>query len=77
LAGSYARELSAVERRASTLVTRRGVKKDCQIAWLLRAISCMDLTTLSGDDTGRARQETVRQSQAASSDGACRAPRHC
>lgn len=43
--------LSAVERRASTLVTRRGVKKDCQIAWLLRAISCMDLTTLSGDDT--------------------------
>jgi deoxyribose-phosphate aldolase len=42
---------SAVERRASTLVTRRSVKKDWQIAWLLRAISCMDLTTLSGDDT--------------------------
>jgi deoxyribose-phosphate aldolase len=42
---------SAVERRAATLVTRRTVKRDWQIAWLLRAISCMDLTTLSGDDT--------------------------
>src|SRR5262249_2326367 len=42
---------SAVERRAATLVTRRTVKKDWQIAWLLRAIGCMDLTTLSGDDT--------------------------
>jgi deoxyribose-phosphate aldolase len=42
---------SAVERRAATLVTRRTVKKDWQIAWLLRAIACMDLTTLSGDDT--------------------------
>ena len=42
---------SAVERRAATLVTRRTVKKNWQIAWLLRAITCMDLTTLSGDDT--------------------------
>src|SRR3989442_501679 len=42
---------SAVERRAQTLVARRTVKKDWQVAWLLRAISCMDLTTLSGDDT--------------------------
>jgi deoxyribose-phosphate aldolase len=42
---------SAVERRAQTLVTRRTVKKEWQVAWLLRAISCMDLTTLSGDDT--------------------------
>lgn len=42
---------SAVERRAATLGTRRTVKKDYQAAWLLRAISCMDLTTLSGDDT--------------------------
>jgi len=42
---------SAVERRTQTLVTRRTVKKDWQIAWLLRAISCIDLTTLSGDDT--------------------------
>ena len=42
---------SAVERRAQTLVARRTVKKEWQVAWLLRAISCMDLTTLSGDDT--------------------------
>ena len=42
---------SAVERRAFTLITRRTVKKDWQVAWLLRAITCMDLTTLSGDDT--------------------------
>ena len=42
---------SAVERRAQSLTTRRAVKKDYQAAWLLRAISCMDLTTLSGDDT--------------------------
>ena len=42
---------SAVERRAQSLVTRRTVKKQWQVAWLLRAISCMDLTTLSGDDT--------------------------
>jgi len=42
---------SAVERRAQSQVARRTVKKDWQAAWLLRAISCMDLTTLSGDDT--------------------------
>jgi deoxyribose-phosphate aldolase len=42
---------SAVERRAATLGTRRSVKKDHQAAWLLKAISCTDLTTLSGDDT--------------------------
>jgi deoxyribose-phosphate aldolase len=42
---------SAVERRAQTHTTRRSVKKDFQAAWLLRAITCMDLTTLSGDDT--------------------------
>lgn len=42
---------SAVERRAQTQVARRSVKKDWQAAWLLRAITCMDLTTLSGDDT--------------------------
>ncbi|HTR26645.1 MAG TPA: deoxyribose-phosphate aldolase [Terriglobales bacterium] len=42
---------SAVERRASTQTARRTVKKEWQAAWLLRAISCMDLTTLSGDDT--------------------------
>jgi deoxyribose-phosphate aldolase len=42
---------SAVERRAATIGTRRAVKKDWQAAWLLRAIACMDLTTLSGDDS--------------------------
>ena len=42
---------SAVERRTATLGGRRTVKKQWQAAWLLRAISCMDLTTLSGDDT--------------------------
>jgi deoxyribose-phosphate aldolase len=48
---------SAVERRAQSHVARRTVKKDWQAAWLLRAISCMDLTTLSGDDT----EERVRR----------------
>jgi deoxyribose-phosphate aldolase len=42
---------SAVERRASTLTARRTVKKEWQAAWLLRAITCLDLTTLQGDDT--------------------------
>jgi len=42
---------SATERRATTLPARRTVKKAHQAAWLLRAIACMDLTTLSGDDT--------------------------
>ncbi|MDK3074238.1 deoxyribose-phosphate aldolase [Sedimentitalea sp. JM2-8] len=42
---------SAIERRAATLPGRRTVKKDHQAAWLLRAISCIDLTTLAGDDT--------------------------
>ena len=42
---------SAVERRAATLTTRRTVKREWQAAWLLRAITLIDLTTLSGDDT--------------------------
>lgn len=42
---------NAVERRAATHVARRTVKKENQAAWLLRAIACMDLTTLSGDDS--------------------------
>jgi deoxyribose-phosphate aldolase len=42
---------SAVERRASTIPTRRTVKKEWQAAWLLRAITLIDLTTLMGDDT--------------------------
>jgi deoxyribose-phosphate aldolase len=48
---------SAVERRAETLRTRRTVKKEWQAAWLLRAVTLMDLTTLAGDDTpGRVRR---------------------
>jgi len=43
--------LSAVERRAATIPTRRSVKKAWQAAWLLRAITCIDLTALAGDDT--------------------------
>ena len=42
---------SAVERRAASLVRRRSIKKQWQAAWLLRAVTCIDLTTLSGDDT--------------------------
>lgn len=48
---------SAVERRCATLGGRRTVKKEYQAAWLLKAVSCIDLTTLSGDDTsGRVRR---------------------
>jgi deoxyribose-phosphate aldolase len=43
--------LSAVERRTGTLTARRTVKKAWQAAWLVRAIECIDLTTLAGDDT--------------------------
>ena len=49
--------LSAVERRTATLSGRRTVKKDWQAAWLVKALQCIDLTTLSGDDTeGRVRR---------------------
>lgn len=52
---SYVRDThvnpSATERRVNTLVKRRSVKKEWQAAWLLRAITCIDLTTLAGDDT--------------------------
>ena len=48
---------SAIERRCKTLPGRRSVKKAHQAAWLLKAITCIDLTTLSGDDTaGRVRR---------------------
>ncbi len=43
--------LTGVERRAATMATRRTVKKEWQAAWLLKAITCIDLTTLAGDDT--------------------------
>jgi deoxyribose-phosphate aldolase len=43
--------LSASERRAATMGTRRTVKKEYQAAWLVKALQCIDLTTLAGDDT--------------------------
>ena len=55
---------SAIERRASTLPGRRSVKKDYQAAWLCKAISLMDLTTLSGDDSeGRVRRLCAKAKQ--------------
>lgn len=48
---TYRINRSAVERRAATLPRRRTVKRAWQAAWLLRAVTCIDLTTLSGDDT--------------------------
>jgi len=56
--------LSAAERRTSALAGRRTVKKDWQAAWLVRAIQCIDLTTLNGDDTaGRVRRLCAKARQ--------------
>ncbi|MBU1174427.1 MAG: deoxyribose-phosphate aldolase [Alphaproteobacteria bacterium] len=61
---SHAVNRSATQRRAATLVTRRSVKKENQAAWLVNAIRCMDLTTLSGDDTeGRVRRLCAKARQ--------------
>jgi deoxyribose-phosphate aldolase len=55
---------SAVERRTETLPARRSIKKEWQAAWLLRAVTCIDLTTLSGDDTpGRIRRLCAKARQ--------------
>ena len=55
---------SAIERRAKTLPGRRSVKKEYQAAWLLKAVTCIDLTTLSGDDTqGRVRRLCAKAKQ--------------
>ena len=55
---------SAIERRAATLPGRRSVKKDWQAAWLCRAITLIDLTTLAGDDTpGRVRRLCAKARQ--------------
>jgi deoxyribose-phosphate aldolase len=60
---------SAVERRAATLTTRRSVKKEFQAAWLVRALTCIDLTTLAGDDTpGRVRRLCAKARQPLSED---------
>ena len=55
---------SAAERRIATLPGRRSVKKEWQAAWLLKAVSCMDLTTLAGDDTpGRVQRLCAKAKQ--------------
>jgi deoxyribose-phosphate aldolase len=55
---------SAVERRVESLPKRRSVKKDWQAAWLLRAVTCIDLTTLAGDDTpGRVKRLCAKARQ--------------
>jgi len=60
---------SAVERRAATIGTRRTVKKQWQAAWLLRAVTCIDLTTLAGDDTpGNVRRLCAKARQPLRSD---------
>jgi len=52
---------SASQRRAATLPARRGVKKVWQAAWLLKAVTLIDLTTLAGDDTaGRVRRLSAK-----------------
>ena len=54
----------AVVRRTTSLAARRSVKKDYQAAWLVKAVQCMDLTTLSGDDTpGRVRRLCAKARQ--------------
>lgn len=42
---------NAADRRAASLANRRTVKKEYQAAWLVKALQCIDLTTLAGDDT--------------------------
>ncbi|MEL6205451.1 MAG: deoxyribose-phosphate aldolase [Pseudomonadota bacterium] len=60
---------SAIERRCATLPGRRSVKKEWQAAWLVQAIRCIDLTTLSGDDTeGRVRRLCAKARQPLRSD---------
>jgi deoxyribose-phosphate aldolase len=55
---------SAAERRIASLPGRRTVKKEWQAAWLLKAVTCIDLTTLSGDDTpGRVRRLCAKARQ--------------
>lgn len=55
---------TAAERRAAAITASRTVKKNYQAAWLLRAIQCIDLTTLAGDDTpGRVRRLCAKARQ--------------
>jgi deoxyribose-phosphate aldolase len=60
---------SAAERRAATLAARRTVKKEYQAAWLVKALQCIDLTTLAGDDTpGRVHRLCAKARQPLRSD---------
>lgn len=55
---------SAIERRTASLPARRSIKKEWQAAWFLRAITCIDLTTLAGDDTpGRVKRLCAKARQ--------------
>lgn len=55
---------SAAERRAASLTARRSVKREYQAAFLVKALQCMDLTTLAGDDTqGRVRRLCAKARQ--------------
>ncbi len=68
IAGAHVNK-SAVERRVATLPGRRSIKKEWQAAWLLRAVTCIDLTTLAGDDTpGRVRRLCAKARQPLRSD---------
>lgn len=63
IAGAHVNK-SAVQRRVATLPGRRSIKKEWQAAWLLRAVTCIDLTTLAGDDTpGRVRRLCAKAKQ--------------
>ena len=55
--------LSACERRAASLLSRRSVKKAHQAAWLLKALTCIDLTTLAGDDTEQRVRRLARKAR--------------
>ncbi len=62
--GTVQANTSAIERRCATLPGRRTVKKEYQAAWLLKAITCIDLTTLAGDDTpGRVKRLAMKARQ--------------
>src|SRR6056300_998860 len=67
---------SAIERRAATIGTRRSVKKAYQTAWLARAVTMIDLTTLSGDDTRARRYSRASGTAADHSGGGLRLSRH-
>ena len=62
---------SAVQRRCSTLSGRRTVKKQWQAAWLLRAMTCIDLTTLDGADTPGNVNRLCTKGAATSAPGYC------